>query len=215
LKRSGALWLTPLGRGAGILLLPLLVSACSVASISNPFRSSEAAAPAATGPDGQLPELPGDRPPPSIPATSATVAPLEDGNFHCPQVVAWPHDRLLTVYASGGADAKDVVHRGEITRLVRECHLAAGRVMVKYGFAGRVMLGPKGRPGPVTMPFHVKVADAGRQVLANDGGSISTTVPAENPVGYFSVVKEISFPVAMGTRPQDYKVFVALGARQG
>lgn len=214
LRRSCALWLTPLGRGAG-LLVALLLSACAVSGMSNPFRSSESEAPAATGPDAPLPELPGDRPAPSIPATSAQVPPLEDGNFHCPQVVAWPHDKILTVYAGGGGSAQDVVHRGEITRLARECHLAAGRVTVKYGFAGRVMLGPKGRPGAVTMPYHVKVANAERQVLANDGGSISTSVPAENPVGYFSMVKEISFPVSTGTRPQDYKVFVALGARQG
>lgn len=215
LKRSSALWLAPLGRGAALLLLPLALSACAVASMSNPFSSSEAQPPPATGPDAPLPELPGDRPSASIPATSAQVQPLEDGNFNCPQVVAWPHDKILTIYAGGGGSAQDVVHRGEITRLVRECHLAAGRVTVKYGFAGRVMLGPKGRPGQVTMPYHIKVADAGRQVLANDGGSISTNVPADNPVGYFSMVKEISFPVATGTRPQDYKVFVALGTRQG
>jgi len=195
-------------------LLPLLLSACAVSSISNPFRSSESAPPA-TGPEAPLPELPGDRTA-AAPSSTATAAPVDDGSFHCPQVVAWPHDRLLTVYASGGTtDAQEVVHRGEITRLARECHIYGDRVTVKYGFAGRVMLGPKGRPGQVTMPYYVKVANAERQILANDGGSISTTVPADNPVGYFSMVKEISFPVSMGTRPQDYKVFVALGNRQG
>jgi hypothetical protein len=39
-------------------------------------------------------------------------------------------------------------------------------------------------------------------------------VPSENPVGYFSMVKEISFPVTMGTRPEDYKVFVAFERTQ-
>ena len=77
------------------------------------------------------------------------------------------------------------------------------------------MLGPKGRAGPVTLPYHVKVANADKQVLANDAGTVSTVVPQDNPIGYFSVVKEISFPVTIGTRPQDYKVFVAFGARQG
>jgi hypothetical protein len=46
-------------------------------------------------------------------------------------------------------------------------------------------------------------------VLANDATKVSTVVPAENPVGYFSVVKEISFPITMGMRPEDYKVFIA------
>jgi len=34
-------------------------------------------------------------------------------------------------------------------------------------------------------------------------------VPQGNPVGYFSMVREISFPVQVGTRLEDYKIFVA------
>jgi hypothetical protein len=77
--------------------------------------------------------------------------------------VAWPVDRLLTIYQGGRiGDAQSIVHRGEITKLVRECQLYADRVTVKYGIAGRVLLGPKGAPGPVTMSIGIKVADADR-----------------------------------------------------
>ena len=38
---------------------------------------------------------------------------------------------------------------------------------------------------------------------------ITTTVPPNAPAGYFSMVREIAFPIVVGTRPQDYKVFVA------
>jgi hypothetical protein len=206
------------------LLLPLLLSACAVSKLSNPFRSSEAAATSAPAdPNAPLPELPRDGQvtgAPPVPAATAAAGAaavdVSDVSFHCPQVVAWPHDRLLTVYANGQVnDPKAVVHRGEITKISRECQLSGDSVTVKYGFAGRVMLGPKGRPGQVTLPYNVKVADAERKVLANDQGSVTTMVPQDNPVGYFSVVKEISFQVLMGTRPQDYKVFVAFGTRQG
>ena len=44
------------------------------------------------------------------------------------------------------------------------------------------------------MPISIKVADADRKVLANDQASVSTIIPTENPVGYFSMVKEITFP---------------------
>jgi hypothetical protein len=87
--------------------------------------------------------------------------------------------------------------------------------VVKYGVAGRVLLGPKGKPGPVTLPISIKVADANRRVLTRDAIQVSTMIQQQNLVGYFSVVKEISFPVAMGTRVQDYKVFVAFGPGQG
>ena len=106
------------------------------------------------------------------------------------------------------------MHRGEITKLSRECQIYGDRVTVKYGFAGRVLLGPKGKPGQVTMPISIKVADADRKVLANDKASVSTIVPTENPVGYFSMVKEITFPMTMGMRPEDYKVFVAFERTQ-
>ena len=95
-----------------------------------------------------------------------------------------------------------------------ECQIYGDRVVVKYGFAGRVLLGPKGAPGQVTLPVSIKVADADRKVLAKDKADVTTIVPAENPVGYFSMVKEISFPVTMGTRPEDYKVFVAFERTQ-
>ncbi len=102
-----------------------------------------------------------------------------------------------------------VVHRGEITKMARECQLYSDRVIVKYGFAGRVLLGPKGAPGTVTFGVNIRVADGDKNTLATDKMNITTTVPPDAPAGYFSMVREIAFPVTMGTRPQDYKIFVA------
>ena len=141
---------------------------------------------------------------------AGSTAPLSGPGSRCPSVVAWPHDRLVTVYQPGHAgDSQAIIHRGEITKLARECQVYGDRIVVKYGFAGRVLLGPKGQPGTVTLPVSIKVADADRRVLANDTTKVSAIVPRENPVGYFSVVREISFPIVMGTRVEDYKVFVA------
>ena len=191
-----------------MLLLPLALSACAVSSISNPFKSSD-------NPGEPLPVSQGSM----LDKAKADAPTMESGtagdSLHCPQVVAWPHDRLLTIYAGGQVgDSQAIVHRGEITKLARQCQIYGNQVTVKYGFAGRVLLGPKGKPGQVTMPISIKVADADRKVLANDKASISTVIPTENPVGYFSMVKEITFPLTMGTRPEDYKVFVAFERTQ-
>jgi hypothetical protein len=197
-----------------VALLPLLLSACAVSHLSNPFRSSE---PTSSDPNA-LPPLPSTpsasaAPPP---AASASATTLPDGeSLHCPQIVAWPHDRLVTIYQGGKAgDPQSIVRRGEITKLVRDCELYPDRAVVKYGIAGRVLIGPKGGPGPVTLGIEVKVADAQHKVLANDAAKVSTVIPSENPVGYFSVVKEISFPIVAGTRPEDYKIFVAFDSKQ-
>jgi hypothetical protein len=198
----------PYCRAASLLLVAFLLPACAVSSISNPFKSGdEALQPLPPSPNGMLDKARADSP---------TMASASAGDsLHCPQVVAWPHDRLLTIYAGGQVgNTQAIVHRGEITKLARECQIYGDRVTVKYGVAGRVLLGPKGAPGQVTMPISIKVSDADRKVLANDKASVSTIVPSENPVGYFSVVKEITFPVAMGVRPEDYKVFVAFERTQ-
>jgi hypothetical protein len=198
----------PYCRAASLLLVPLILSACAVSSISSPFKSSEESLPPLPpSQNGMLDKAKADAP--------TMASGIAGDNLHCPQVVAWPHDRLLTIYAGGQVgNTQAVVHRGEITKLARECQIYGDRVTVKYGFAGRVLLGPKGVPGQVTLPVGIKVADADRKVLANDKASVSTLVPSENPVGYFSMVKEITFPMAMGTRPEDYKVFVAFERTQ-
>lgn len=186
------------------MLAALILSACAVSGFSNPFKSGDTPLPVSQ--NGMLAEAKADAP---------QMAALPTDSMHCPQVVAWPHDRLLTIYADGRVgDAQAIMHRGEITRLARQCQIYGDRVVVKYGFAGRVLLGPKGAPGQVTLPVSIKVADADRKVLAKDKADVTTIVPAENPVGYFSMVKEISFPVTMGTRPEDYKVFVAFERTQ-
>ncbi len=67
----------------------------------------------------------------------------------------------MTIYEQGRVgDGLAVMHRGEISKTARECHIEGNRITVKYGFSGRVLLGPKGRTGNVALPLQVFVADA-------------------------------------------------------
>jgi hypothetical protein len=193
-----ALWLRACWLGS---LLAVLVGlcGCAVPKFSNPFSTGSESASNVT--EDKLLE--------TAKADSADTLP---GGMspHCPQVVAWPNDRLLTVYEPGhNGDILWVIHRGEITKLSRDCQIYSDRVIVKYGFAGRVLLGPKGKPGTVTMPVKIRAAGADKRTLATDKMTVSVTVPQNDPVGYFSMVREMSFPIQVGTRPEDYKIFVA------
>ena len=97
-------------------------------------------------------------------------------------MVAWPRDRLLTVYQPDHiGDTNFVVHRGEITKMSRECQILADRVVVKYGFAGRVLLGPKGGAGPVSFGVSVRVAGAQQNTLATDKMKVVDHDPARGP----------------------------------
>jgi len=182
------------------LVSPVLLGGCGVPKISNPFGAGSDDSSSALAADDRLPEM----------AEANTSTTETAPSLGCPQVVAWPNERLLTRYQDGhDGDILYVIHRGEITKLSRECQIYSGQVVVKYGFAGRVLLGPKGKPGTVTMPISVRAAGVNKQTLATDKMTITTTIPADKPVGYFSMVRQISFPVQVGTRPEDYKIFVA------
>jgi hypothetical protein len=185
----------------GLIAVPFFVSGCAVSKFSNPFSSGNADSSASAVTESRLLETAKADAGPDLPGGLSS---------HCPQVVAWPRDRLVNVYQPGHAgDALAIVYRGEITKMARECQLYSDRVVVKYGFAGRVLLGPKGAPGTVTLSVSIRVAGAQQNTLATDKMSVTTTIPPATPAGYFSMVREIAFPIMVGTRPEDYKVFVA------
>lgn len=128
----------------------------------------------------------------------------------CPQFVVWPNDQLLTVYEEGrDGDSLAVIHRGEITQTARECNVQPGMVTVKFGFSGRVLLGPKGVPGAVNLPVSVFVTDANREKVQTEPVAVQTEITTEKPIGYFSAVRTVSFQIPEGSRPADYKLFVA------
>lgn len=146
-------------------------------------------------------------------AQSGEAGPLAGGievAHGCPRFVPWPRDNFVTIYEMGRVgDGMAVMHRGEITKTARECSVEPGRVTVKYGFSGRILLGPKGRPGPITLPVSVFVTDEKRAKVANDKLTVDVNVSLENPIGYFSTVRTVTFDLTEGSRPGDYQVFVA------
>lgn len=127
----------------------------------------------------------------------------------CPRFMVWTRDDHVTVYEQGRVgDNLAVVHRGEITKTARECAVAPGRVSVKYGFSGRVLMGPKGHAGRITLPVQVFVMDAKRERIASEKMSIDVDLSLEKPIGYFSQVRTVTFNIPEGTRPGEYEVYV-------
>ncbi|MDX2157718.1 MAG: hypothetical protein SFW09_14550 [Hyphomicrobiaceae bacterium] len=127
----------------------------------------------------------------------------------CPRFAVWPRDHHVTIYEPGrSGDGLSVIHRGEITQTARECSIQGTRVTVKYGFSGRVLLGPKGRPGNVSLPVNVFVTDAKRARISNEKASVDVMVSLDKPIGYFSAVRTVTFEVPVGARAGEFEVFV-------
>jgi len=128
----------------------------------------------------------------------------------CPRFQVWSREGYVTIYEQGRVgDGLAVMHRGEITKTARECQLEPGRVSVKVGFSGRVLLGPKGKTGNVSLPLTVFVSDAKREKILSDKVKIDVAVTLDKPIGYFSVVRTVSFNIPEGSRPAEYEVYVA------
>jgi hypothetical protein len=127
----------------------------------------------------------------------------------CPRFSVWPRDNNVTIYEAGRTgDGLAVMHRGELTKTARECRIEQGRVTVKYGFSGRILLGPKGRNGVVTLPVTVFVTDAKRERLKSESMRIEAAVSIDKPIGYFSAVRTVTFNIPEGSRPGEFELYV-------
>lgn len=127
----------------------------------------------------------------------------------CPRFVVAQRDSNITMYEPGRAgDGLAIMHRGEITKTARECYAEPGRVTVKYGFSGRVLLGPKGRPGNVVLPVHVAVTDSKRAKVMDDNLTVDVSIGSDKPIGYFSAVRTLTFAVPEGSRAGEFELVV-------
>jgi hypothetical protein len=142
-------------------------------------------------------------------ADGPEVAATADISGGCPKFTVRTRDGQVTIYEAGRVgDGLAVMHRGEITKTARECRLENNRIFIKYGFSGKVLLGPRGKTGNVQLPLSVVVTDAKRERVTQDAVKIDVPVALDKPIGYFSAVREVSFPVPEGARAGEFEIQV-------
>lgn len=127
----------------------------------------------------------------------------------CTKFKIWDAERFLTVYNVGQyGDGLAVLYRGELTKAARECVLQPGTVHLKVGFAGRVLLGPKGQSGTVNLPMHLYLTDKKGTIIKTEKIQVPVTIDAGKPIGYFSLVRKLDIPLTEGKSGKDFRVFV-------
>jgi hypothetical protein len=134
---------------------------------------------------------------------------------YCPPLQLRPGTEALTTYEHGhDNEVAYVRQQASITQTARECHLVGNTLSVKVGVAGRVVAGPKGGAGTVTLPIRVAVT---KQVGAT--GPIYThlfkvpvavTAP-DFSASYDEVFDQVSFNVA----PDDRNLIIYVGFDEG
>ncbi len=129
------------------------------------------------------------------------------GPDYCPELRILNGAELVRRYERGHQDeAAFLIWQGSFGKTAREClYDQAGNLTLKVGVSGRVIAGPKGSAGEITVPFKIAVVKFKEAVLASEGYAPTVTLPATGSTT-FTEVKEITVPSPGSDR--DYIVYV-------
>ena len=148
-------------------------------------------------------------------ATAPAQDAIQDPRAYCPKTVIRGGTETYNVYPKGvtkddeGASAQ-LLYRGTITEVVRECNTAGAFLNIRVGVRGRYLTGPKGIPGSFDMPVRVAVT-RGDDVLYSTLHQIPATLESGQQNGTFAYVdNNISIP-----KPENPNVLIYVGYDEG
>jgi hypothetical protein len=146
---------------------------------------------------------------------STTVAQGEGGqqsDLDCPSVnIRQGASTYSQSAADNGSDALSLRYQASFVRFARECALHGKDVTMKVGVEGRVILGPAGTPGEVTLPVRLAVVKEGLnpQTIWTKFYMVPVTLPQGESFATFTHVEEdMTFPMPPGNQFDQYVIYV-------
>ncbi|OAV56946.1 hypothetical protein A6U98_03355 [Rhizobium sp. WYCCWR10014] len=126
-----------------------------------------------------------------------TVAPVVQGA--CPQIFMRDQDAIFRTYAKGKKDdPQQIVYQASFGDYTRQCTLNDTNLTMTVVAQLRLITGPAGTPGPVTLPIRISVID-GETVLYSEVTKFATEIPAGAPGTQVIFRKDgITMPVGSG-----------------
>lgn len=106
-------------------------------------------------------------------------------------------------------DAKSIRYQGTLNRVSRECHFSPDGFKMKIGFAGRVLLGPKGGEGKVTLPVKAELIATGERVVWSKVYKLDVALgPGQTSVPFVHVADDLAYQPKSGEFLQDFRLVV-------
>jgi hypothetical protein len=159
---------------------------------------------------------------------TASSTPVQDANkpkfsaedfskdTYCPPVNIRAGTEALSQWEKGHDGEPDYVRFvGSIGKTARECHQNGDTLSIKVGISGRVVAGPKGAAGTVTLPLRIAVA---KQVSTGKGPLYSQLFKIQVPVAPPTLSADYSQTfdqVNVKVRPDDHDLIVYVGFDEG
>jgi hypothetical protein len=197
-------------RAAVLSLATILAAGCTTGS----FMSSKSEGTTSSGsvPFGdRISALFGGSSPPQ--SASQTAATPTSEEFDCPRIDIRQGASTLLVNASASEpNPLALRYQGSFVRAARECRVVGTNVNIKIGVQGRVILGPAGGPGQVTIPLRYALI----QETMNDSKPIwsklqiiPVTIPPQTPnVGFTHIVDDLTVPIPSAADLENWVIYI-------
>jgi len=153
------------------------------------------------------------------PATAGEATGATPPDIDCPTVEIRQGASTFSQSApDNGSAALSLRYQANFLRGARECALRAGTVAMKVGVEGRLILGPAGAPGTISLPVRLAVVREGVEpkTIWTKFYSVPVVVPpGESNVLFTHVEEALSFPMPSAKDFDAYVVYVGFDPESG
>jgi hypothetical protein len=147
------------------------------------------------------------------PATAQAAAVPTDDEFDCPRIDIRPGASTLLVNSTPGeASALGLRYQGSFVRAARECRVIGREVNIKIGVQGRVILGPAGVPGGLTVPLRFALL---RETLSESNSlwsklyTVDVVIPPQtSSVNFTHVAEDLTIAIPNAAELQDWVIYI-------
>jgi hypothetical protein len=125
---------------------------------------------------------------------------------HCPRIEIRDGSN---VWRQGGEGPLELRYQATIMELARECRVDGQTMTIRVGLEGRVLTGPKGEGGRLTLPIRIAVTQGLSNPVWTRLYQVPIDVPAGSPSVTFTQVEEqVQFPLPDSEALARYIIFV-------
>jgi hypothetical protein len=110
-----------------------------------------------------------------------------------------------------GAGPTNVRYQANITQIARECAVLGSTMTIKVGVEGRLVVGPKGAPGNVTVPIRIALVAEGpqpRPIISKFYAVQVNVTPGATQVPFTHVDDDLTFPLPADKNLEKYVIYV-------
>ncbi len=110
-----------------------------------------------------------------------------------------------------GQGPTNIRYQASIVQIARECTILGDTMTIKVGIEGRVLVGPKGGAGNVTVPLRIALVQEGpqpRPVISKFYAVQVTVPPGATQVPFTQVDNDLSFPIPADKNLERFVIYV-------